>query len=216
MRERVAKVLDAASRTARFVLAQAALLVVVGLAAAPHGHAQGSPRQVVERFLDELAMVIEDADDLSFDERRSRIQPLVEQHFASDTMVRVASGRAWSDFAEDERGRLIDLFERFTASSFASRFDSDKGQRFEVTADRPDRGGRVVVESEVVRPDDSPVNLDFVLANEHEGWRIVDVLGEGRYSELARRRAEFTDIIRRDGVDGLIATLEDKIDELSS
>ncbi|MGH6928995.1 MAG: ABC transporter substrate-binding protein [Dongiaceae bacterium] len=47
------------------------------------------------------------------------------------------------------------------------------------------------------------------------GWRIVDVYLAGTISELARRRDEFGSIIRRQGLDGLIALLKKKNEELA-
>ena len=41
-------------------------------------------------------------------------------------------------------------------------------------------------------------------------WQIADVYLTGTISELATRRAEFTAVLRRDGVDALIATLNSK------
>jgi hypothetical protein len=52
----------------------------------------------------------------------------------------------------------------------------------------------------VVRPDD--------------GWRIVDVLPDGRFSELARQRAEFSAVLRDGGFPALVASLEGKLQEL--
>jgi phospholipid transport system substrate-binding protein len=47
------------------------------------------------------------------------------------------------------------------------------------------------------------------------GWRIVDVYLDGTISELARRRDEFTSIIKNQGLDGLIALLKKKNEELA-
>ena len=48
-----------------------------------------------------------------------------------------------------------------------------------------------------------------------DGWRIIDVLLDAKYSELARQRAEFAAVLKSGGLPDLIATLEDKIQALS-
>jgi phospholipid transport system substrate-binding protein len=72
-----------------------------------------------------------------------------------------------------------------------------------------------VVESRIVRPADSPVGLHYVLRESEDGWRIIDVLLDAKFSELARQRSEFTAVLKSGGLPDLIATLEHKIQELS-
>ena len=47
-------------------------------------------------------------------------------------------------------------------------------------------------------------------------WRIVDVLLDSSISELAVRRSEYARVLRKDGIDGLIATLGEKADALAA
>jgi phospholipid transport system substrate-binding protein len=42
-------------------------------------------------------------------------------------------------------------------------------------------------------------------------WRIVDVLLDGKFSELARQKSEFAAVLRSGGADDLAALLQDKI-----
>jgi len=45
-------------------------------------------------------------------------------------------------------------------------------------------------------------------------WRISDVYLDGAISEVATRRAEFSAILKNEGLDGLIAALDRKADML--
>ena len=45
-------------------------------------------------------------------------------------------------------------------------------------------------------------------------WRIVDVLLDGSISELAMRRSEYRRVLKKNGVDGLIQTLNSKAAQL--
>lgn len=47
------------------------------------------------------------------------------------------------------------------------------------------------------------------------GWKIVDVYLDDTISELTRRRAEFGSMIQAQGVNGLIAAIKKKSDELA-
>jgi phospholipid transport system substrate-binding protein len=131
-------------------------------------------------------------------------------------MARIAVGRAWSDFSEAQRSQIIDLFAEMSIANFAARFDGFSGERFEIVDQRPGPRDAIVVESQIVRPAESPVGLHYVLREFEDGWRIIDVLLDAKYSELARQRSEFTAVLKSGGLPDLIATLEQKIQELSA
>jgi phospholipid transport system substrate-binding protein len=67
-----------------------------------------------------------------------------------------------------------------------------------------------------VPPDDDPVELSYLMKQFDGDWRIIDVLLDARYSELARQRAEFAAVLRAGGVPDLVATLERKVAQLTA
>jgi phospholipid transport system substrate-binding protein len=71
------------------------------------------------------------------------------------------------------------------------------------------------VETQIVFKKGVPIELNYLLRQTPQGWKIVDVYLDGSISELARRRAEFASIMRSHGVDGLIALLKKKNEELA-
>jgi len=72
------------------------------------------------------------------------------------------------------------------------------------------------VHTQIVRTDESPVDLTYVLKKVGGAWRIADILLDNTISQLAVRRSEYRLVLKKDGVDGLIATLEHKADELTA
>ena len=48
-----------------------------------------------------------------------------------------------------------------------------------------------------------------------DSWLISDIYLDGMISELATRRSEFAGIVRSQGIDGLIASLNRKADLLT-
>jgi phospholipid transport system substrate-binding protein len=74
----------------------------------------------------------------------------------------------------------------------------------------------VVVESQLLRPADKAVGLNYVMRDQEDGWRIVDVLLDAKYSELARQKSEFAAVLRRGGAADLASLLQDKIDTLEA
>jgi phospholipid transport system substrate-binding protein len=67
------------------------------------------------------------------------------------------------------------------------------------------------VKSRIVRGNGEIVALDYRLRPVDGEWRVIDVFLNGTVSELALRRAEYSGVLKREGFDGLMRALEEKI-----
>jgi phospholipid transport system substrate-binding protein len=194
-------------------LASAALLagacLSAALAAAPE------PRQVVERLHATLLEVMQNADQLGYEGRYQRLEPVLEESYDFPFMIRIAVGPTWRELDESRRAEITELFTEVSIANYAARFDGYGGERFEILGEQPAPRDAVLVQSRIVRPDDEPIELNYLLKEFEDGWRIIDVLLDARYSELARQRAEFAAVLRDGGVPDLTATLERKIAQLT-
>jgi phospholipid transport system substrate-binding protein len=72
-----------------------------------------------------------------------------------------------------------------------------------------------MVRSQIVKANGEPVNVDYMMRRNGDGWLISDIYLDSAISEVATRRSEFAAILRADGVDGLIAALNRKADMLT-
>jgi len=182
-------------------------------AAAPA--ADGAPRAVVEDLNAALLEAMRNADELGYAGRYAALEPVLRQSFDFPFMTRLSIGRAWNDLDAADRARLTDLFAQMSIANFAARFDGFAGERFEIRGQSAGPREAVVIGSAIVRPADDPVELNYVLREGDAGWRIIDVLLDGKYSELARQRSEFAAVLASGGLPELIASLERKIEELA-
>jgi phospholipid transport system substrate-binding protein len=194
-------------------LAPAAILSVAFLSSAV---AADEPQQVIERLHAALLDVMRNAADLGYEGRYRELEPVLGESYDFPFMIRIAVGPAWRELAEDQRGRITELFTEMSIATYAARFDGYDGERFEVLADEPAPRDTVLVHSRIVLSDEEPVELSYLLKKFDNDWRIIDVLLEARYSELARQRAEFAAVLRNGGVPDLVATLERKIAQLTA
>ncbi len=152
---------------------------------------------------------------LSFEGRYQRLLPAMELAFDFDQITRIAVGRGWAKMNRTEQLQLVDQFRQFSVSTYASAFSNYGGEQFEIGGTRVQPGIGTIIETRLVLKNEAPVDLNYLLRKTSAGWKIVDVYLAGTISELARRRAEFASIIRRQGVNGLIALLKRKNEELA-
>lgn len=109
---------------------------------------------------------------------------------------------------EAQRLGLAAAFRRYTVSSYVANFDSYNGQSFEIVpAVRAVGNGEVVVQTRLLRENDTPVRLDYVMRRGPDAWRVVDVLTDGSISRVALERSDFRQSLASGGVPALMAGL---------
>ena len=111
---------------------------------------------------------------------------------------------------------MLDVFRRYTVSTYAANFDSYNGQTFRMlptVRTLPDR--RVIVFTDFVPRDGSPTALNYVMKQTPAGWQIVDVLSDGNISRVATQRSDFASPLASGGAPALVAGLQRKIASLS-
>lgn len=194
-------------------LAPAALLSFTYLSPAL---AATGPQQVIERLNATLLEVMRNAAELGYEGRYEQLEPVLEESYNFPFMIRIAVGPTWREFDEDQRAQITQLFTEMSIANYAARFDGYSGERFEIVGEEPAPRDAVLVHSRILLPDEEPVELSYLLKEFDGDWRIIDVLLDARYSELARQRAEFAAVLRSGGVPDLVATLERKIAQLTA
>ncbi len=175
--------------------------------------AETAPSDTIEKLHSTLIEVMQNADALGFEGRRDKLAPVITQSFDLTTICRIILGRQWDSLSPDEHAQMIDTFTRLTIATYAARFDGFSGESFRTVEQNPMNRGRVMVRTELVRPRDEPVHLDYVLHNGEGGWRIVNVVAEG-VSDLSLKRADYGAVIKRDGFATLVQRLESQIRDL--
>ena len=190
----------------------AVLFVLV--AAVPAGAAEVGPRVLVERFQGNLLAVMKEADTLGVKGRYDRLVVSIENTFYLPLMIRIAAGPYWKGANQTQRSRLISPFRRMSVSKVATLFDAYAGATFEAIGEKPGPQNTLLVKTRIVIPDKPSVNLTYVAKTIKERWRLIDVIVGDGISELSVRRSEYRRVLQNEGIDGLIAILNKKADEL--
>lgn len=197
-----------------FFVPKVLAVLFVLVAAVPAGAAEVEPRVLVERFQENLLAVMKEAETLGVKGRYDRLVSSIEETFYLPLMIRIASGPYWKGANQTQRSRLISAFRRMSVSRVATLFDGYAGETFEAIGEKPGPQNTLLVKTRIVIPDKSSVNLTYVAKAIKERWRLIDVIVDDGISELSVRRSEYRRVLQKEGVDGLIATLNKKADEL--
>jgi phospholipid transport system substrate-binding protein len=156
------------------------------------------------------------ADELGVKGRYALFDPVIAARFELRLMAAITVGAHWQKAGAEERERLVEAFRRYSVGTYASRFDSFGGERFEIVGTRDGPRETAMVDTRIVIPADSPVPISYVLRRFEDEWRIVDVLVDAGISELAVKRSEYRSVLARGGIDALVAELNNRADRLVS
>jgi phospholipid transport system substrate-binding protein len=176
----------------------------------------GSPTAPIQRLDDALLAAMKAGSRTSFDARYRGLDPVIGQVFNLDTVLAASIGLSWATMPAAQKAQLAAAFRRYTVSSYVSNFDSYNGQSFEVLpSTRAVGNGEVVVQTRLLRTNDSPVKLDYVMRRGPAGWQVTDVLTDGSISRVAVQRSDFRQLLVSGGVPALTAGLGRKVANLS-
>ena len=195
-------------------LAISALLLVAAPPSPSVGAEAGTPSAVVEAFQRDLLDIMKQAKALGRAGRHQRLLPVIERSFHLTLMIATSSSPYWRKATPDQRFRLVEAYKRMSGGILATYFDDYDGETFETVREREGAQGTVMVDTRVIRTDDSPVDISFVVARLGDRWWIIDVIVGGGISEVAVRRSEYQKLLAEGGIERLIAALAKKADDL--
>ena len=176
---------------------------------------EAAPVEALDNGL--LATMKAGSDGADFTARNAALTPIVAQSYDLPTVTQNSVGFLWSTLPAAQQKQLIDLIGQFTTTSYASQFTSFGGESFTVLpAEKPLGQGFIVQSKLTPGGGGDPVELDYVVHNTPQGWRITDVLLGGSISQVALHESDFASLVTSGDASKLITALQSKIAALQS
>jgi len=185
-------------------------------AAADESAANRAAENTIETFHAGLLDIMKHAEELGMEGRIKKLTPLMDKTFDLRFMASKTVGRHWRSLSDEEKGRWVDLFKRFTCANYAGRFTGFTGEKFVTLGVEDAPRGTQVVLTKIIVPGDEDVQLNYRMIERGGTWKVIDVFLNGTVSELALRRSEYSSALKRDGFASLITSVEEKIEDLKS
>ena len=191
---------------------RALCVLVLALAAWPT-LAQEAPDALVKRVSQETLSIIKTDPKVQAGDQ-ARIRELIETklapHFDVDRMTALAMGRHYRQATPEQKKRLADEFKSLLIRTYSSALNQYRDQTLDYKPLRADANAtEVTVRTEVIRPGQTPVEIDYSMEKTTSGWKAYDVI-VGGVSLVTNYRDEFAQQVQAGGIDGLIQTLAAK------
>lgn len=203
-------------RRYRFLIAALAATLLAIFPLAGLKAQEATPAEPVEKVDAALLEAMKRADELGFQGRYELLAPVLEEAFDFSYMAQISVGQHWQKLTQVQRQEFVEVFSELSIATFASRFDGYSGESFRVGETREGPRGAKLVVNRLVKSNGESVPINFLLREADERWRIVDILLDAKYSELATKRSEYTSVVDSQGFDKLLKLIDSKVAELRS
>jgi len=177
--------------------------------------APASGGDTVQGLYDALLSTMKNGRILGQSGRFTQLEPVIRRSFDVAAMARLSVGPSWASLTDGQRQQMTESYGRYISVIYADRFDSYSGQTLAVIGEQPAPSG-VMVKSQIIKANGDPVKVDYMMRRNGDSWLISDIYLDSAISEVATRRSEFAAILKKDGIDGLIAALNRKADILTA
>jgi len=176
---------------------------------------QSDPGKVVGELHQALLDIMQNAKTMGYQGRYDRLYPVISAIFDTPLIVQVILSRYWRDLNELQQQNFIDLFRHLSIATYASRFDAFNGENFNEVGKQELQKGRLLIRTELLRPQDDTVHLDYLMHEMDGKWYIISVIADG-VNDLSLKRAEYASVIKDKGFDGLTNDIKTKIHDMEN
>ena len=188
------------------------MMLPLALSAVP-ALAQETPDALVKRVAEDVLSTIRSDKDLQAG-NQAKVKQLIETklapHFDFARMTALAVGRNWRSANPEQQQQLTDQFRTLLVRTYSGALTGYRDNTMDYKPLRMNPGdSEVIVRTEVRRPGQAPVQIDYNMTKSPEGWKAYDVVVAG-VSLVTNYRDEFSDIVRNSGIEGLIKALDAK------
>ncbi len=195
-------------RRARVVLLVLSFMVASAGLASAQAEADSStaaPRVVVQDTVEEVLAVLA-APGLDQSQRRARIEALAFSVFDFETVSRLVMARNWKKLDKAQRSAFVQEFKQYLSRNYGRRLERYEEAQVEVLGTRSEPRRDVTVLTRVVGGQYDGITMNYRLRERKSSWKVIDIVIEG-VSMLANFRAQFAEVVSREGVDGLLEAI---------
>jgi phospholipid transport system substrate-binding protein len=191
------------------------LLLTAGimLAAANIAPADSSPTDTIRKSVDSILALLQDKE-LDQAIRRKKIGEVVSARFDFRAMSQSTLATNWKNASEEQQQEFVQLFSQLIENTYIGRVEAYTDEKVDYPGEKV-KGKKAVVETLILTANtDIPINYKVYQKKNGEWW-VYDVVIEG-ISLISNYRSTYQDIVSKEGLDGLLVKMKDKIKELES
>lgn len=187
------------------VLAVAVTFLATGLPALA-----GTPMEEVRTSVDAIFAILRDAD-LPLQAKKDKVSVIVRERFDFRVMSQGVLATNWKKASGAQKERFVELFSNLLIGSYRERVDAYSDEEVKYLGEKL-KGIRAEVNT-VIISDGVEIPMKYKVLKRGEKWLAYDIVIEG-VSLLRNYRESYRNIVKKEGMEGLLVQMERKIEEL--
>ncbi len=171
-----------------------------------------APTDQLKKSLDGIIEVLKEQG-LDREVRREKIRVLFRERFDFRIMSRRVLARNWKKTTPDIQDRFVALFADLLEAIYIGRIEEYSDERIDYINERIKEKRAIIDTVIVTKSVEIPINYKLTLTGDL--WLVYDVVIE-EVSLVRSFRSSYSEIVKKEGFEGLLAKMEDKVEELKS
>lgn len=185
-------------------------LLGLGLLSSPTLAAPLTPQEEVRATVDSVLGLLRDRS-LDPANRRAQMTRLVRSRFDFANMSQRILATNWRSATPEQQQRFIQLFSDLLEANYVGRIEAYSNETVRYLGEQI-VGDRASIDTSIVTAGaEIPITYRLLRAGEH--WLVYDVVIEG-VSFVSNYRSTYSEIVRREGMPGLLQKMEEKLREV--
>lgn len=191
------------------ILALFTLLLSLSLAA-PASAQHDTPMETVQTTVDAILAILRKPD-FNFETDNAAVKAEVTKAFDATAMAQSVLSTNWRSASKEQQAEFQDLLLQTIENSYIDRIKAYTNETVNYSGEDI-KGNRATVNTLIVTQSGN-VPVSYKLRERSDGWFVYDVEVEN-VSMVSSYRETYRSIVSRSGMDGLLAQMRTKLDEL--
>ena len=147
--------------------------------------------------------------------KRKQMTQIINAAVDVDGIGKFCLGRYWRQATPEQQKQYLALFHEVLVTNITAKLGEYQGVTFTMGRGKP-QDDEAIVATTVVRPNNAPTAVDWVISNPASNPKIIDVVAEGTSLRLTQRSDYASYLTHNNGtIDALIAAMKNQVSQNS-
>jgi phospholipid transport system substrate-binding protein len=166
---------------------------------------------LVKSFATELIGIVNGPEPAA--QKKAALGPVITRYVDVSGVARFCLGRFWNSATPAQQSEYVTLFLQVLLNQISGHLGDYRGVSYTMTGDVP-QGPTTLVGTTITRPNQPPINVQWVVGDVGGAPKVVDVIAEGTSMRITTR-SDYASFLSQHGdrIDALLAALHRQLDK---
>ena len=170
-----------------------------------------APTDQMKATVDEMMVTLRT--DAAWEQKEPVLREIISKRFYYRAMAQRTLATNWKKASDAQKKEFIDLFSELLLFTYLDRIKAYTDEKVAFKREKLKKKTAVVYTEILTSTANIPINYKLLLSGDK--WLVYDVIIE-EISLVSNYRSTYKEIVKKDGIDGLLKQMHDKNQELTA